>query len=84
MVSVNGSWQRRGHSSHIGIVSAVTGKVLDIEVMRNYCKECVLWIPEEQHTPEYLSWKATHICNLNHDGSVGSVEPKDATHLFRR
>jgi len=56
MVSVDGSWQRRGHSSHNGIVSAisvVTGKVLDIEVLSNYCKGCSNWNQQQQLTPEY-------------------------------
>ena len=87
MVSVDGTWQRRGHSSHNGIVSAVsvvTGKVLDIAVLSNYCKGCAQWTQQQQHTPEYLSWKASHVCSLNHDGSAGSMEPKGAIQIFHR
>jgi len=86
MVSVDGSWQRRGHSSHNGIVSTIsvtTGKVLDIEVMSNYCKGCAQWT-KQQLTQEYLSWKETHVCSLNHDGSAGSMEPKGAVNIFAR
>ena len=45
-VSVDGSRQRRGHASHNGIVMAIsidTGKCLDIEVLNNKCKQCMLW-----------------------------------------
>ena len=45
-VSVDGSWQRRGHASHNGIVTAIsidTGKCLDILVLSNTCKQCMLW-----------------------------------------
>ena len=86
-VSVDGTSQRRGHSSHNGIVSAisvVTGKVLDIVIKSNYCKRCARWTQQQQHTPEYLSWKASHVCSLNHDGSAGSMEPKGAIQIFQR
>ena len=40
-VSEDGSWQRRGHASHNGVVTVIstdTGKCLDIEVISNMCK----------------------------------------------
>ena len=47
MVSVDGTWQRRGRSSHNGVVTAisvVSGKALDIEILSNsYCKGCAQW-----------------------------------------
>eukprot|EP00795_Rhopilema_esculentum_P011284 gene11284-21476_t len=45
-VSLDGSWQRRGHSSHHGIVSCIsveTGKCIDIEVLSNFCEGCAYW-----------------------------------------
>ena len=41
MVSVDGTWQRYGHSSHNGAVSVISvtvGEVLDNELLSNYCK----------------------------------------------
>ena len=56
VISVDGSWQRRGHASHNGVVAAIstdTGKCLNIEVLRNTCKRCMLW--QSKHgTPEYF------------------------------
>ena len=43
MVSVDVTWQQLGNSSHneaVSVVSATTVKVLDIEVLSNYCKGC--------------------------------------------
>ena len=45
-VSVDGTWQRRGHSSHHGVVSAIStdsGKCVDAEVLSNLCKCFPLW-----------------------------------------
>ncbi|GFT57755.1 uncharacterized protein TNCV_1663241 [Trichonephila clavipes] len=42
-VSVDGTWQRRGHSSLNGCVAVLsidTGKVLDLEVMSKWCRNC--------------------------------------------
>ncbi|GFW67701.1 uncharacterized protein TNCV_3445731 [Trichonephila clavipes] len=42
-VSVDGTWQRRGHSSLNGCVAVLsidTGKVLDSEVMSKWCRNC--------------------------------------------
>ena len=42
-VSVDGSWQKRGYTSLNGCVTAISiesGKILDIEPMSRYCKEC--------------------------------------------
>ena len=40
----DGSWQKRGHSSHNGVVTAtsfLTGKVLGVIVFTKYCAGCV-------------------------------------------
>ena len=42
-VSVDGTWQKRGHSSKIGVVfiiSVATGEILDYEVKSLVCHEC--------------------------------------------
>ncbi|GFU86079.1 retrovirus-related Pol polyprotein from transposon TNT 1-94 [Trichonephila clavipes] len=42
-VSVDGTWQRQGHSSLNGCVAVLsidTGKVLDLEVMSKWCRNC--------------------------------------------
>ena len=75
MVSVDGSWQRRGHKSHNGVVtvcSVPTGKVLDYEVLSNYCKVC-----ETDSTQE-------HVCQKNHEGSSNAMEGVGAIRIFHR
>ncbi|GFU37097.1 hypothetical protein TNCV_1554941 [Trichonephila clavipes] len=40
-VSVDGTWQRRGHSSLNGCVAALSigiGKLLDLEIMSKFCR----------------------------------------------
>ena len=42
-VSQDGTWQKRGHSSHNCVSSAIdfeTGLVLDHQVISNYCQAC--------------------------------------------
>ncbi|GFU84184.1 uncharacterized protein TNCV_3277951 [Trichonephila clavipes] len=42
-VSVDGTWQKRGYSSLNGCVSTISvdsGKILDIEVLSQYCRVC--------------------------------------------
>lgn len=85
-VSVDGSWQRRGHSSHNGLVSVIavdTGKCLDVDVMAKVCKKCESW-KKGFDTAEYELWKMEHNCMSNHTGSSGSMEPAGAVRMFQR
>ena len=43
-VSVDGSWQKRGHSLINGVVTAVSdGKCPDVHVLSKHCKRCTIW-----------------------------------------
>ena len=45
-VSGDGTWQRRGYFSAYGVItvlSIVTGKVPDVEIMSKECRECMVW-----------------------------------------
>lgn len=43
-VSIDGSWQKRGHSSLHSIVTAISGdKCIDIETKSRYCYGCRMW-----------------------------------------
>ncbi|GFW10683.1 uncharacterized protein TNCV_4918021 [Trichonephila clavipes] len=73
-VSVDGSCQRRGHMSLNGCVSVIsidTGKILDLEVMTQYCKMCELNVKRE------------HVCS-NYKGSSGNMEAVGAFRIFER
>ena len=42
-VSIDGTWQKRGYSSHNGVVTVIsldTQKCLDVEVLSDKCQEC--------------------------------------------
>ena len=45
-ISGDGTWKTRGHTSLVGVCSALgalTGKVIDTEVLSSYCQGCVSW-----------------------------------------
>ena len=89
-VSVDGSWQRRGFSSLNGIVAALSidnGKVIDIEPMSRYCRECSVNTRKLQYDDKALTiWKDSHKnnCKLNHQGSAPAMEPVGAERIFSR
>ena len=85
-VSVDGTWQKRGHSSLNGVVTIISkenGKCLDHIVLSKTCKGCQIWSNKTNHS-EYNSWLANHDCSINHKGSSGSMESKGAIELFNR
>ena len=82
-VSVDGSWQKRGHSSLNGVVTAmIDGKCLDGHVLSKHCKRCRIW-EQKKGRPEYEEWKATHQCNVNHEKSSGTMEAAGAVEIFQ-
>ena len=61
-VTVDGTWQKRGPTSKIGIVfvlSVETGEVLDYEVKSLICHECVS-AKSMKSAENFLSWYAEH------------------------
>ena len=89
-VSLDGSWQKRGHQSLNGIVSAVSSsKCVDVHVMSKHCKQCVIW-ENRRELPDYNydQWKEYHIesgkCEINHEKSSGAMEAAGAVEIFRR
>ena len=88
-VTVDGTWQKRGHSSKIGVVfiiSVRTGEVVDYEVLSQVCHECIHYGKLDRQSPEYKKWEANHsdACSINHEGSSGSMEVKGTVMAFRR
>ena len=85
--SFDGTWQRRGHSSHHGVVTAIstdTGKCLDFEVLSNTCNGCRYWDKCDKTSREYIQWKARHDCKANHHGTANSMEAVGATRIVTR
>ena len=84
-VTVDGTWQKRGHTSKIGVVfvlSVETGEVLDFVVKSLICHECV----SHKNTPDFTEWYQTHenVCMVNHKGSSDSMETAGAVEIFLR
>ena len=84
-VSFDGSWQKRGFSSHNGMASVIdliTGYPIDFEVLSNYCSKCN--IAEEKQYEDI--WKASHIesCQKNFSGSAAAMEVECAKRLWAR
>ena len=83
-VSLDGSWQRRGHASLNGLVTAISnGKCIDVEVMSKFCRGCAMW-QSKKGTPEYSRWEAEHVCTINHTKSSGAMEGAGAVNMFER
>ena len=50
VVSIDGTWQKRGHSSLNGVVTAVSkGKCLDVIVLSKHCRQCLIWGGKKRH-----------------------------------
>ena len=61
---IDGSWQKRGHSSMNGYVAGVnSSKVIHKHVMSKYCKQCQIW-EHKKDNDEYKNWKSTYICSI--------------------
>ena len=58
IVSYDGTWYRRGHSSHHGVgvvIELHTGLVIDTYVVINYCAKCSVSMPATSD-PTYSDW----------------------------
>ncbi|KAL8616728.1 hypothetical protein ACOMHN_017766 [Nucella lapillus] len=86
-VSIDGSWQKRGHSSHNGVVTVIetmTGLVVDFIALSNYCQGC-----ESGPKPEdanYEQWAQDHRskCQKNIHCSPGAMEMEGAVKISER
>lgn len=73
-VALDGTWQKRGHTSLNGVVTATsfdTGKVIDISILSKYCK-----CPNKENHSE--------TCTANYKGSSGGMEVQGAVEIFSR
>ena len=83
-VSIDGAWQKRGHSSMNGVVTLIareTRKVLDYQNYSKFCRGCTIW-ERKKGTAKYDEWKARHICQINHYRSSGAMESVGAVAMF--
>ncbi len=85
-VSFDGSWHRRGHSSHTGIATVIdlrTGLLIDYEILSNFCSKCKI---AEGNGTATAEWKQKHSVNClkNFDGSANAMEAECARRLWSR
>ena len=88
-VTVDGTWQKRGHSSRIGVVFVIavrTGEVLDYSLKSLSCHECQSHEHDHKDSDQYKKWLQKHrdYCHINHEGSSGSIEVAGANKIFTR
>ncbi|XP_070176989.1 uncharacterized protein [Littorina saxatilis] len=90
-VAFDGTWHKRGFSSHYGVgvvVDVLTGYVLDFCVKSTYCHTCAMNKEklEGMTAAEQLQWKQLHQpdCSINHEGSAKSMERDAALELWGR
>ena len=88
-VSVDGTWQKRGHSSRIGVVfilSIDTGEVLDYVIKSLVCHECSAHSRWDKKSEKYKNWCDKHkaTCYINHSGSSDSMETQGVVEMFLR
>lgn len=72
----DGSWQRRGHSSLNGVVTAISpdvGKVLDVRIFSKHCR-----------CPNRLVNEHSSTCTANYQGSSGGMEVVGVLDMFRQ
>jgi hypothetical protein len=92
-VSFDGSWLTRGrggHSSLIGlgaVIEALTGLVVDFEVLLKYCHACALAKYRlGEDSEDFQKWHEDHLpqCSKNNDGSSNAMESTIAEILWKR
>lgn len=75
-VARDGSWQKRGHTSNNGIVSATSiesGTVWDVEVLSKCCPNC------RTNSPGHKE-----MCQRNYQGTSGAMEVSRTLAIFSR
>ena len=88
-VSFDGTWQKPGHASLNGLVTAIalsTGKVIDFQVKSKKCKGCQSHEHLDKNSEKYQTWKLNHAynCGTNHFKSSGSMEVDATLEIFQR
>ena len=85
-VAVDGTWQKRGFTSTLGVVTALSvdqGKVLDCSIMAKSCKGCTRMEKiKATNINQYNMLKANHKCNMNYSGSSPNMEKVGALKLY--
>ncbi|GFS66824.1 uncharacterized protein TNCV_230241 [Trichonephila clavipes] len=74
-IALDGTWQKRGHTSKNGVVTATSldnGKVIEFECLSKYCFECK------------STNKTCDNCQVNYHGFSAGMESEGALRIFSR
>ncbi len=87
-VSGDGTVRKRKLKSSCGVVSVIsliTGKVLDAEIMSKEYRECIVNTRKEG-SPEFVEWWESHqhACHAHFHGSSGAMDPTVCFNIFNR
>lgn len=83
-VALDGTWQKRGHTSLHGVVSATsvdTGKVVDVQILTKYCHKCEKLKDEKVKLNIH---KCSGECSTNYQGVSGGMESEGVLSIFHR
>ncbi|GFV36392.1 uncharacterized protein TNCV_2234391 [Trichonephila clavipes] len=89
-VSYDDTWQKRGHTSNLGlgiIIDILSGLVLDFEVLSKYCHNCVVAGRDMGvDSAEFHIWQKGHAdeCEKKFHGTSGAMEMHAALIMWRR
>ena len=83
-VTVDGTWQKRGHTSEFGVVfvlSVRSREILDYEVLSHFCQACLSHNSMNKDSHELKEWQAKPAdqCEIYHFGSSGDMESQDSS-----
>ena len=86
-ISYNGTWHKRGHSSHyrVGVfVDIASGLILDTHTVSNYCRGFEKAPPS--NSASFTAWNKSHkkSFNKNFDGTSNAMEVEAAAVIFAR
>ncbi|XP_077488230.1 uncharacterized protein LOC144099059 [Amblyomma americanum] len=82
-VAYDGTWHKRGHTSHIGVGAVIeyhTGLIMDAVVLSNQCLGCQ--VGPKPGDADYSSWHERHVFQKNTDAKSGRMEVDSALILF--
>ena len=70
----------------MSVSKKVPAKVIDTETLSNYCDSCANMNAKKLSADDKNKWSEKHkeLCQKNHDGSAGSMEPIGMGRIFKR
>lgn len=86
-VSYDGTWQKRGHMSNLGIGIVIDVLVIDFEIFSKYCQNCTVTAKElGADSYEFSVWRNGHTfeSDKNFEVSSGSMEMHAADIMWNR